>query len=80
MLITLIAQYGIPFVAALLKEIETGKGTITSDTLLSLHAKYGSLSAADYLAQAGGAPAPTPIPPATPPVVPTTPPVTTTGL
>lgn len=57
-LIPLIAQVGVPLATELFKMFEANPAaTITSAQFLALHAKYGSMDAAAYLAAAGGAPA-----------------------
>lgn len=67
LIIQLVAQAGIPLAMELLKQFEADPTQVWSSAqLLALHQKWGSLSAADYLAQAGGAP--------------TSPPLATSGL
>lgn len=47
-------QYGLPFAIELLQTWEN-KGTITSTDLIALHTKYGTKTAAQYLAEAQAA-------------------------
>ena len=53
LLIPLITQVGLPLASELIKLFEANPATIiTSAQMLALHQKWGSMTAADYLAQA----------------------------
>lgn len=54
LIIPLITQVGLPLATELIKLWES-KTAITSADILALHAKYGTMTAADYLAQAQAA-------------------------
>lgn len=55
LLVPLITQVGYPLAMELVKLFES-KAEVTSATMLSLHKQYGTMTAADYLAQAMASP------------------------
>jgi hypothetical protein len=59
LLIPLITQVGLPLATELIKLSEANPATIiTSTQMLALHQKWGTMTAADYLAQATAPKAP----------------------